>query len=154
MPYTRSLSLFLVCTLVFFQNSCANANIVASTPTPTATNTSIPITNTLMPTETSLPSQTPSPTPEISGMWSEEVPMLIPRPAHAVVASETAIYALAGTDDSGQPVLEVEAFDGKKWRTETTLPGQGLNAPTASIVGSLHCRSQAICRGWLYSSDE
>jgi len=61
--------------------------------------------------------------------------MLIPRSAHAVVASETTIYALAGTDDSGKPVLEVEAFDGKKWTTETTLPVEGLNAPTASIVG-------------------
>src|SRR6476646_1891728 len=135
MPHARSLGLFVVCILIFVQNSCANANIVSSTPTPAATNTTIPVTNTLMPTKTTLPSQTPGPSPEISGMWSEEVPMLIPRSAHAVVASETTIYALAGTDDSGKPVLEVEAFDGKKWTTETTLPVEGLNAPTASIVG-------------------
>jgi N-acetylneuraminic acid mutarotase len=61
--------------------------------------------------------------------------MLIPRSAHAVVSSDSAIYALAGTDDRGKPVLEVEIFDGKEWKVETTLAGQGLNAPTASIVG-------------------
>ena len=61
--------------------------------------------------------------------------MLIPRSAHAVVGSDSAIYALAGTDDHGKPVLDVEVFDGKEWTIETTLPGQGLNAATASIVG-------------------
>jgi N-acetylneuraminic acid mutarotase len=61
--------------------------------------------------------------------------MLIARSAHAVANSDTAIYALAGTDDHGMPVLDVESFDGNQWTTETTLPGQGLNAPTASIVG-------------------
>jgi N-acetylneuraminic acid mutarotase len=61
--------------------------------------------------------------------------MLMPRSAHAVVSSDSAIYALAGTDDHGKPVLEVEVFDGTEWKTETTLPGQGLNATTASIVG-------------------
>jgi N-acetylneuraminic acid mutarotase len=60
--------------------------------------------------------------------------MLMPRSAHAVVSSDSAIYALAGTDDHGKPVLEVEVFDGKEWTTETMLPGPGLNAPTASIV--------------------
>lgn len=60
--------------------------------------------------------------------------MMIPRSAHAVTNSETAIYALAGTDDRGRPVFEVELFDGNEWRMETTLPGEGLNAPTASIV--------------------
>src|SRR5689334_12381589 len=134
MPHTRALSLFSVCIVIIFQSSCANANIVSSTSMPTATNTTMPVKNTPMPSETALPSQTPRPTPEIGGVWSEEVPMLIPRSAHAVVASETEIYELAGTDDSGKPVLEVEAFDGKKWTTETTLPGQGLNAPRASIV--------------------
>jgi N-acetylneuraminic acid mutarotase len=60
--------------------------------------------------------------------------MPIPRSAHAVTNSESAIYALAGTDDHGKPVLDVEVFDGEEWKFETTLPGRGLNAPTASIV--------------------
>lgn len=60
--------------------------------------------------------------------------MLFPRSAHAVTNSASAIYALAGTDDHGKPVLEVEKFDGDQWTVETTLPGEGLNAPTASIV--------------------
>ncbi|MBK9603548.1 MAG: hypothetical protein IPO36_17160 [Anaerolineales bacterium] len=61
--------------------------------------------------------------------------MLTPRSAHAVTSSDSAIYALAGTDDIGKPVLEVEVFNGKEWKLETMLPGQGLNAPTASVVG-------------------
>jgi N-acetylneuraminic acid mutarotase len=52
-----------------------------------------------------------------------------------VAASDSAIYALAGTDENGKPVLDVEVFDGTQWKLETTLPGEGLNAPTASIVG-------------------
>lgn len=62
--------------------------------------------------------------------------MLVPRSAHAVVSSDTAIYALAGTNDNGEPVLEVEVFDGQQWTIETLLPGNGLNAPTASIMGN------------------
>lgn len=135
MRLTQSLSLFIVCTVSILQSSCANSNLVTLPPLPTSTNTAIPVTNTPMPTETTMPTHTPSPTPQITGIWSEESPMLIPRSAHAVAASDAAIYALAGTDDSGKPVLEVEAFDGKQWKKETTLPGQGLNAPTASIVG-------------------
>ena len=61
--------------------------------------------------------------------------MLSPRSAHAVVASASSIYALAGTNDKGKPVLDVESFDGEQWSAETTLPGQGLNATAASIVG-------------------
>lgn len=60
--------------------------------------------------------------------------MLMPRSGHAVASTDSAIYALAGTDDQGQPLLEVEKFDGKIWTKETTLPGEGLNAPTASIL--------------------
>jgi N-acetylneuraminic acid mutarotase len=60
--------------------------------------------------------------------------MLTAHSAHAVVSSDSAIYALAGTDENGRPVLDVEAFDGKQWKVETTLPGDGLNAPTASLV--------------------
>ena len=61
--------------------------------------------------------------------------MLSPRSAHAVVSSDSLIYALAGTDDKGKPVLDVESFDGEQWHVETTLPGQGLNATAAAIVG-------------------
>jgi N-acetylneuraminic acid mutarotase len=61
--------------------------------------------------------------------------MLTARSAHAVASSETAIYALAGTDEKGRSVLDVESFDGTEWKLETQLPGRGLNAPTASIVG-------------------
>ena len=124
--------------LLVIQGACSsNANVALPTLTVTIANTatSTPIPNTPMPTETVLPSQTPSPTPAINGTWSEEPSMLIPRSAHAVASSDSAIYALAGTDDNGKPVLEVEAFDGKQWKTETTLPGEGLNGPTASIVG-------------------
>lgn len=60
--------------------------------------------------------------------------MLVSRSAHAVVSSDTAIYALAGTNDKGRPVLDVESFDGSQWNVITALPGRGLNAPTASIV--------------------
>lgn len=63
--------------------------------------------------------------------------MLSPRSAHAVASSDSFIYALAGTDDQGKPVLDVETFDGEKWKVETTLPGQGLNATTAAIVGDM-----------------
>jgi hypothetical protein len=122
-PFTRSLSVLLVFVLLISQNSCNNTSIVSTRPT--ATNTIAPMTNTPMPTETTLPSQTLSPTPMIKGVWSDEPSMLIPRSAHAVVSSDSAIYALAGTDDRGKPVLEVEAFDGKQWKRETTLPGGG-----------------------------
>ena len=56
------------------------------------------------------------------------------RAAHAVVSTTTAIYALAGTGRGGQPVLEVERFDGREWTPETTLPGSGLNAPAAVVL--------------------
>lgn len=57
--------------------------------------------------------------------------MLHARAAHAVVSSTDAIYALAGTDESGQPVQAVERFDGGAWTLETSLPGGPLNAPAA-----------------------
>ncbi|MEP6896099.1 MAG: kelch repeat-containing protein, partial [Chloroflexota bacterium] len=89
-----------------------------------------------MPTKATQPSSTSSPTPVIQGVWSAAPAMLIPRSAHAVASSDSAIYALAGTDDHGKPILEVEKFDGQSWTMETTLPGLGLNAPTASIVNN------------------
>ncbi|HEV7388916.1 MAG TPA: kelch repeat-containing protein [Gemmatimonadaceae bacterium] len=57
------------------------------------------------------------------------------RSAHAVVSTDNAIYAIGGTGAGGAPVLEVEWFDGKVWRTETKLPGEGLNAPAAVAIG-------------------
>jgi|GEM_PF-7005967 len=130
---TRSVSIQIAFVLAVVQNSRSPAN--ANLSTPTAINTIIPITHTLMPIETTLPASTPSPTPVINGIWNDEPPLLIPRSAHAVASSDSAIYALAGTDDHGKPVLEVEVFDGKEWKIETTLPGRGLNAPTTSRVG-------------------
>lgn len=64
--------------------------------------------------------------------WTPAPPLHHARAAHAVVSTEGAIYALAGTGDAqGGPVLEVEQFDGKAWTDVTRLPGQGLNAPAA-----------------------
>jgi N-acetylneuraminic acid mutarotase len=60
--------------------------------------------------------------------------MLHARAAHAVVGTGDAIYALAGTGAAGQPVLEVERFDGRRWSEVSTLPGQGLNAPAVAEV--------------------
>lgn len=61
--------------------------------------------------------------------------MLNARSAHAVVSTGDAIYALGGTGEGGQPVLDVERFDGNQWRVETRLPGEGLNAPAAAVIG-------------------
>lgn len=67
--------------------------------------------------------------------WYAAPPMLHARSAHAVVATDDAIYAIGGTGAGGQPVLEVERFDGTQWRDETSLPGEGLNAPAAVAIG-------------------
>ncbi len=65
-------------------------------------------------------------------VWTSAPSMRHARAAHAVVATADAIYALAGTGaDDGKPVLSVEKFDGIEWKEETTLPGEGLNAPAA-----------------------
>jgi N-acetylneuraminic acid mutarotase len=56
------------------------------------------------------------------------------RAAHAVVSTGKAIYALGGTGTHGAPVLAVEQFDGKEWKDEGTIPGQGINAPAAAAV--------------------
>ncbi len=73
--------------------------------------------------------------PPAPGAWRTEPSMRYARAAHAVVASSTAVYALAGTGAGGAPVLPVERFDGSAWRIETTLPGAGLNAPAAALIG-------------------
>src|SRR5256885_1176332 len=70
-----------------------------------------------------------------AGRWSPAPSMLHGRSAHAVVSTGDAIYAIGGTGEGGQPVLEVERFDGTQWRDETRLPGEGLNAPAAAVIG-------------------
>ncbi len=68
--------------------------------------------------------------------WTSAPPMISARAAHAVVVSEGAVYALAGTGAEGRPVLDVERFDGQRWAHETALPGHGLNAPAAAVLGT------------------
>jgi N-acetylneuraminic acid mutarotase len=71
--------------------------------------------------------------------WQAAPSMLHPRAAHAVVADDDAIYALAGTGREGAPVMEVERFDGRRWTVDGELPGRGLNAPAAVILdGRVH----------------
>jgi len=74
--------------------------------------------------------------------WRSAAPMKHARSAHALAATDTALFVVGGTgavDGDGQepsaaqPVLEVERFDCKNWSVETTLPGEGLNAPAAVI---------------------
>lgn len=74
-------------------------------------------------------------TPEPRDEWQARPPMPHARAAHAVVSTGTAIYALAGTGAGGEPVLPVERYDGTAWAAEATLPGDGLNAPAAAVVG-------------------
>jgi N-acetylneuraminic acid mutarotase len=69
------------------------------------------------------------------GSWRTEPPMLHARAAHAVVSTGRALYALAGTGAGHVPVLEVERFDGHAWVEESKLPGEGLNAPAAVVLG-------------------
>ena len=61
--------------------------------------------------------------------------MQLTRAAHAVVVTNNAIYALAGSGAGAKPVLEVEKFDGSRWTIETTVP-EGLNAPAAAVIGT------------------
>lgn len=67
--------------------------------------------------------------------WHSAPSMLHARSAHAIVSTGAAIYAIGGTGAGGAPVLQVERFDGNQWREETTLPGEGLNAPAAVAIG-------------------
>jgi len=62
--------------------------------------------------------------------------MLHARSAHSVVTAGGYVYALGGSGTRG-PVREVERFDGKRWMNETTLPGNGLNAPAAVVLDDL-----------------
>lgn len=117
----------------------------AMSSTPTHTLTPLPPTMTPKPSAplTTSPTETPTETPTLfptnpipdpSGAWFPEPPMLFARAAHAVVSTGDVIYALAGTDDNRRPVMEIERFDGTTWTLETTLPGDGLNAPAAVFL--------------------
>ncbi|MBF5044562.1 MULTISPECIES: kelch repeat-containing protein [Myxococcaceae] len=83
-------------------------------------------------------SAAPAPAAEAArseGTWEPAPPMLHARSAHAVVSDGKSIYALAGSGAGGVPVREVERFDGTRWQVETQLPGDGLNAPAAVVLG-------------------
>lgn len=71
-----------------------------------------------------------------TGAWEPAPPMREARAAHAVAASPDAVYAVAGTGDGGRPVRRLERFDGRQWHDEGELPGEGLNAPSAAVLGS------------------
>jgi len=77
-----------------------------------------------------------SPAPSVGqeGAWEQAPSMRNARAAHAVVSVGDAIFALAGTGEGGNPVLEVERFDGSRWVAESSLPGKGLNAPAAAVL--------------------
>lgn len=79
-----------------------------------------------------LPNSAVSPAGE---SWRSAPPMLHARSAHAVASTSEAIYAIGGTGAGGAPVLSVERFDGNRWLDETSLPGEGLNAPAAVAIG-------------------
>jgi N-acetylneuraminic acid mutarotase len=66
--------------------------------------------------------------------WTRMPDLATGRSAHAVTATERAIYVLGGTGADGQPVREVEKFDGRTWSQETVLPGEGVNAPAAAAL--------------------
>src|SRR5690349_16238084 len=70
-----------------------------------------------------------------AGTWTKVADMPTPRAAHAVAAASDAIYVLGGTGGQDTPVLAVDRFDGMKWSTIGDIPGEGLNAPAAAIVG-------------------
>ena len=70
----------------------------------------------------------------VVGSWSRAPSLWVARSAHAVVAVDGAIYALAGSGAGGTP-LDVERFDGKRWSIAAQLPDTGLNAPAAVALG-------------------
>ncbi len=75
-----------------------------------------------------------APSDDEAGSWESAPPLLHGRSAHAVVTDDEAVYALGGTGPEGEPVLDVERFDGERWSEEATLPGEGLNAPAAALL--------------------
>ena len=69
--------------------------------------------------------------------WHVAAPMNHARSAHAVVANDAGIFSLGGTGANRQPVMPVEHFDGAGWRIVGSLPGSGLNAPAAVLLGDM-----------------
>ena len=70
-----------------------------------------------------------------TGSWATAPSLLHGRSAHAVVSAGDGVYALGGTGPAGEPVVAVERLDGDRWVEETTLPGGGVNAPAAALLG-------------------
>jgi N-acetylneuraminic acid mutarotase len=69
-----------------------------------------------------------------SGSWTRVAPLPHPRAAHAVAVEDDSIYVLGGPSTA-----IVDRFDGKRWRSETALPGGRLNAPAAvSLAGKIY----------------
>lgn len=66
--------------------------------------------------------------------WGAAPPLRVARAALTLVAHEDAIFAVGGTTPDGATV-DVDRFDGRTWSRETTLPGGGLNAAAAALVG-------------------
>lgn len=75
-------------------------------------------------------------TTQPTGPWTRAADMPAARAAHAVAATSSAVYVMGGTGRSGEPVLELDRFDGARWTREGRIPGEGLNAPAAAAVGN------------------
>ena len=83
-----------------------------------------------------LVSAAPASTTQV-GTWTSAPRLVDARAAHAVVVAGSSIVALGGTGTRGGPVMTVERFDGRAWRTEARLPVVGgLNATAAAAIGS------------------
>jgi N-acetylneuraminic acid mutarotase len=63
------------------------------------------------------------------GVWRSGPSLPSPRSAHAVVVAARAIHVLGGPG-----TRRVDRFDGRRWRKETRLPTQALNAPAAVAI--------------------
>jgi N-acetylneuraminic acid mutarotase len=63
--------------------------------------------------------------------WGKAPRLPTPRSAHAVVVAGGAIHVLGGPGSR-----LVERFDGRRWTTESRLPGGTLNATAAVAIGS------------------
>jgi N-acetylneuraminic acid mutarotase len=107
--------------------------VSCSTPASQTPTISIPMTNTPpLPTATDAPlPPTPDEFANMPGVWTDQPPMLYPRAAHAVISTEDALFALAGTNEKGLPVTAIEKFENGVWAEEGTLPEAGFNAPAA-----------------------
>lgn len=66
--------------------------------------------------------------------WTAAPPLRAPRAALTLVANDDAIFVVGGTTPEGA-TTDIDRFDGRAWARETTLPGGGLNAAAAALVG-------------------